>query len=60
LLVQEEKLEPWRQSNIVQSLQTLTGSYFGFIPGTISTASARQASLNQFAHWISENAHKSQ
>jgi HEAT repeat protein len=60
LLVQEEKLEPWRQSNIVQSLQTLTGSYFGFIPGTISTPSARQASLNQFAHWISENAHKSQ
>lgn len=56
----EEKLEPWRQSNLVQALQTLTGSYFGFIPGTISTESARRASLEEFARWISNNARGSQ
>jgi HEAT repeat protein len=60
LLAQEEKLEPWRQSNLVQSLQTMTGSYFGFIPGTISAESARRASLEQFARWISETARESQ
>ena len=42
LLTREEKLEPWRQSNLVQALQTMTGFYFGFIPGTISTESSRQ------------------
>jgi hypothetical protein len=60
LLAQEEKLEPWRQSNLVQALQTMTGSYFGFIPGTISTQSARQGSLEHFARWISETTHESQ
>jgi HEAT repeats/PBS lyase HEAT-like repeat len=60
LLAQEAKLEPWRQSNLVQALQTLTGSYFGFVPGTISTESARQASLDQFARWISETAREPQ
>jgi HEAT repeat protein len=60
LLTQEEKLEPWRQSNLVQALQTMTGSYFGFIPGSISTESARQASLDRFARWISETAPESQ
>ena len=59
LLTQEEKVEPWRQSNLVQALQTMTGSYFGFIPGTISTESARQASLDRFARWISETAPES-
>jgi HEAT repeat protein len=56
LLATEGKLEPWRQSNLVQALQTMTGSYFGFIPGTISTESARRASLDHFARWISETA----
>ena len=56
LLAEEEKLESWRQSNLVQALQTLTGSYFGFIPGTISTESARRAALDQFARWILEKA----
>ena len=60
LLTQEEKLEPWRQSNLVQALQTMTGSYFGFVPGTISTESARRASLDQFARWISETARESE
>ncbi len=60
LLTQEEKLEPWRQSNLVQALQTMTGSYFGFAPGTISTESARRASLDQFARWISETARESE
>jgi hypothetical protein len=59
LLAQEEKLEPWRQSNLVQALQTMTGSYFGFVPGTISTESARQASLDRFARWISETTRES-
>ena len=60
LLAQEEKLEPWRQSNLVQALQTITGSYFGFIPGTISAGSARRTSLDQFARWISEHVRESQ
>jgi HEAT repeats len=60
LLAREEKLEPWRQSNLVQALQTMTGSYFGFIPGTISTESARRVSLDQFARWISETVRESQ
>ena len=60
LLTQEEKLEPWRQSNLVQALQTMTGSYFGFVPGTISKESARRASLDQFARWISETARESE
>jgi HEAT repeat protein len=60
LLAQEDKLEPWRQSNLVQALQTMTGSYFGFIPGTISTESARRASLAHFASWISETQRESQ
>jgi hypothetical protein len=56
LLTQEEKLESWRQSNLVQALQTLTGSYFGLIPDAISTESARRAALDQFGRWISEKA----
>lgn len=59
LLAQEQKLRPWQQSNLVQALQNMTGSYFGFVPGTISPESARRASLDQFAHWISENVHES-
>jgi len=60
LLTHEEKLEPWRQSNLVQALQTMTGSYFGFVPGTISAESARRASLDQFTRWISETARGSE
>jgi HEAT repeat protein len=60
LLAQEQRLEPWRQSNLVQALQNMTGSYFGFVPGTISSEPARRASLDQFAQWISENRHESQ
>ena len=55
LLVHEELLEAWRQSNVVQAMNTLSGSYFGFTPGTISTPEVRRASLERFAHWIAEN-----
>jgi len=55
LLSQEDQLEPWRQSNIVQAMNTLTGSYFGFTPGTISTPSARRENLQRLAKWMQQN-----
>ncbi len=55
LLEQEDKLEPWRQSNILQAMQTLTGSSFGFSLGTISTPDVRKAGLAQLDHWIQDS-----
>lgn len=52
LLEIEDKLEPWRQSNIAQAIQTLTGSYFGLTPGTISSPEIRAKALAAFAVWI--------
>lgn len=58
LLANEQTLESWRQSNLVQALDNLTGSYFGFVPGTISSPSARRVSLRQFADWMAQNVRK--
>ncbi len=55
LLAHEDVLEGWRQSNVVQAMQTLTGSYFGFTPGTISTPEVRRAALERLAAWITDN-----
>jgi len=51
LLELEEKMEPWRQSNVVQAIHTLTGTYFGLVPGTPSPE-ARARALTDFARWI--------
>jgi hypothetical protein len=48
---QEENMEPWRQSNVVQAIHTLTGTYFGLVPGTPSPA-VRAKALTDFARWI--------
>jgi hypothetical protein len=55
LVKREETLEPWRQSNVVQALHTLTGSYFGLTPGTPSAAAVRSKALTDFARWIEEH-----
>lgn len=55
LLADEQKLVNWQQSNTVQAVQNLTGSYFGFQPGTVSEPEARRVSLQKFAAWIREN-----
>jgi HEAT repeat protein len=56
LIEQEEsRLEPWRQSNVVQAIHTLTGSYFGLTPGTPSPLAVRTEALADFAAWIREH-----
>ena len=52
LVRQEELIESWRQSNIVQTIHTLTGSYFGLTPGTPSSKGVRDKALVEFAEWI--------
>ena len=52
LVRQEELIESWRQSNIVQAIHTLTGSYFGLTPGTPSSKGVRDKALVEFAEWI--------
>jgi HEAT repeat protein len=52
LLRQEQSLEPWRHSNIVQAIHTLTGNYFGLTPGTPSSAGVREKALTEFGEWI--------
>jgi hypothetical protein len=50
---QEENMESWRQSNVVQAIHTLTGTYFGLVPGTPSPSPAvRDKALTDFALWI--------
>lgn len=55
LLADEQKLVNWQQSNVVQAVDNLTGSYFGFQPGTPLDPEARKVSLQKFAAWIREN-----
>jgi HEAT repeat protein len=55
LVEREETLEPWRQSNVVQAIHTLTSSYFGLTPGTPSAAAVRRKALTDFARWIEEH-----
>ena len=55
LVAEEEKLEPWRQSNVVQAIHSLTGGYFGLTPGTPSSPELRQKALRDFARWIEEH-----
>lgn len=51
----EDTLVNWRQSNVTQAVQTLTGSYFGLQPGTPSPPAVRQKALAAFAQWIRDN-----
>src|SRR5262245_35038802 len=51
----EETLEEWRRSNVIQAIQTLTGSYFGLSPGEPSTVEVKNRALEQFERWIAEN-----
>jgi hypothetical protein len=44
-------MEPWRQSNVVQAIHTLTGTCFGLVPGTPSPE-ARLRALTDLARWI--------
>lgn len=55
LVAEEEKLEPWRQSNVMQAIHSLTGGYFGLTPGTPSSPPLRKKALDDFARWIKEN-----
>lgn len=55
LVADEEKLEPWRQSNVMQAIHSLTGGYFGLTPGTPSSPPLRKKALDDFARWIKEN-----
>jgi hypothetical protein len=54
LVTEEEMLEPWRQSNVVQAINTLTGTYFGLTPGTPSPA-RRAKAVTDFGQWIKEH-----
>jgi HEAT repeat protein len=55
LLVDEQKLVDWQQSNTVQAVHNLTGAYFGFQPGTVLGPEARRVALQKFAAWIRRN-----
>jgi hypothetical protein len=55
LVAEEEKLEPWRQSNVIQAIHPLTGGYFTLTPGTPSSPGLRQKALQDFARWIEEH-----
>ena len=44
----------WMYSNTIQSVQTLTGSYFGYKIGESPTTPENKAAVKRFAVWIKE------
>ena len=44
-----------RHSNVVQAIQTLTGTYFGLTPGTPSPPAVRRKAVTEFSKWIREH-----
>jgi hypothetical protein len=55
LLPHVDTLEPWRQSNVIQAVHTLTGTYFGLTPGTPLPPPVRDKAMADFAEWIKAN-----
>ena len=55
LVEREATLDSWRQSNVTQAIQTLTGSYFGLTPGTPSSPEVRGKALAAFGEWVKKN-----
>ena len=54
-LLQEEGLENWVYSNVVQAVNSLAGSYFGYDLSEPPTAPGNKAAVGLFAAWIREH-----
>jgi hypothetical protein len=55
LVRREDTLVNWRQSNLVQAIQSLTGTYFGLTPGTPSPPDVRRRAIDEFALWVKDH-----
>lgn len=54
-LLREKGLEEWIYSNVIQSVNTLAGSYFGYSLDQPPTSRTNQAAADRFAAWIKEH-----
>jgi HEAT repeat protein len=57
-LMRDGVLEGGYNSTVVQSLRTLTGSYFGYDLSLPPNATTNQAALDNFEKWIKEHVHE--
>ncbi|MDP2652547.1 MAG: HEAT repeat domain-containing protein [Candidatus Omnitrophota bacterium] len=60
-LLKDGSMEEWRHSNVVQAVNNLTGSYFGYYNGSDGwqpTTEQNQKAIAAFAKWIEDNPHE--